>query len=85
MPAQTVIKLRRDTAANWSSADPVLSAGEIAFESDTNKIKVGDGSTLWSLLDYSSSSEAFGNVDGGKADTNYGGITPINGGDSGSF
>ncbi len=54
MPAQTVIKLRRDTAANWTSADPVLAAGEIAFESDTNKIKVGDASTLWSSLDYAS-------------------------------
>jgi hypothetical protein len=54
MPAQTVIKLRRDTAANWATADSVLASGEIAFESDTNKIKVGDGSTAWSLLDYAS-------------------------------
>ena len=54
MPAQTVIKLRRDTAANWTSADPTLAAGEIAFETDTNKIKVGDGSTAWSSLDYAS-------------------------------
>lgn len=54
MPAQTVIKIRRDTSTNWSSVDPTLGAGEIAFETDTNKIKVGDGSTAWSSLDYAS-------------------------------
>ncbi len=54
MPAQTVIKIRRDTSTNWASVDPTLGAGEIAFETDTNKIKVGDGSTAWSSLDYAS-------------------------------
>jgi len=54
MPAQTVIKIRRDTAANWASVDPTLAAGEIAFETDTSKIKVGDGTTAWSGLDYAS-------------------------------
>jgi hypothetical protein len=46
------ILFRRDLAANWLIADPVLSAGEIGLESDTNKIKLGDGSTHWELLDY---------------------------------
>jgi hypothetical protein len=52
VPAQTVIQLRRDTAVNWTSANPVLSAGEAGYELDTNKLKVGDGTTSWSALDY---------------------------------
>jgi len=52
MPAQTVIKFRRDTAANWTSVDPTLAAGEAGFESDTGKLKIGDGSTAWSGLGY---------------------------------
>jgi len=52
MPAQTVIQLRRDTAANWTSTDPVLAAGETGFETDTNKFKIGDGTLNWSLLPY---------------------------------
>ena len=55
MPAQTVIKLRRDTAADWTSADPTLAAGEAGFESDSNKLKIGDGSTAWTSLAYASS------------------------------
>ena len=44
---------RRDTAANWTSNNPTLSAGEIGFETDTGKFKIGDGSTAWnSLADY---------------------------------
>ena len=54
MPAQTVIKLRRDTAADWTSADPTLAAGEAGFESDSNKLKIGDGSTAWTTLSYTS-------------------------------
>jgi len=43
---------RRDTAANWTSADPTLLAGELGYESDTGKLKIGDGSTAWSSLAY---------------------------------
>jgi hypothetical protein len=46
------ILFRRDSAANWTSVDPVLSAGEIGLESDTDKIKLGDGSSSWTELDY---------------------------------
>ena len=45
-------KQRRDTAANWTSANPTLLAGEIGIESDTNKIKIGTGSTAWTSLAY---------------------------------
>lgn len=46
------IILRRDTAANWSSANPVLSAGEKGYETDTGKLKIGDGTTAWNSLEY---------------------------------
>jgi hypothetical protein len=45
MPTQ--FKLRRDTAANWTSINPTLSAGEPGFETDTKKLKIGDGSVAW--------------------------------------
>jgi hypothetical protein len=54
MPAQTVIQLRRDTSANWESADPILAAGEVGFDSTENKIKIGDGTSTWTELDYAS-------------------------------
>ena len=47
-----LMQQRRDTAANWTSANPTLLAGEIGIESDTNKIKIGDGSTAWTSLAY---------------------------------
>ena len=48
-----IIQLRRDTAANWTSADPTLAAGELGYESDTVKFKIGDGTTAWVSLGYS--------------------------------
>jgi len=50
-------KQRRDTAANWTAANPTLLAGEIGIESDTYKIKIGDGSTAWTSLGYEPWSE----------------------------
>jgi hypothetical protein len=54
MPAQTVIKVRRDIAANWESVDPTLASGEIGFETDTNQLKVGNGTDEWTVLPYAS-------------------------------
>ena len=48
----TKLQIRRDTASNWTSANPTLSAGEFGFETDTYKLKIGDGSTAWTSLDY---------------------------------
>ena len=45
-------KQRRDSAANWTFNDPTLLAGELGYESDTGKWKVGDGSTAWTSLAY---------------------------------
>jgi len=48
-------QFRRDTAANWTSNNPTLLAGEMGFETNTSKIKIGDGSTAWNSLAYMSS------------------------------
>lgn len=52
MPRQDLIQLRSGTAAEWTSANPVLAAGELGFEIDTKKLKGGDGVTSWSALPY---------------------------------
>lgn len=46
------IQFRRGTAAEWASADPTLAAGELGYEVDTAKFKLGDGSTAWDSLEY---------------------------------
>lgn len=48
----TRMQQRRGTAAQWTSADPILAAGEIGFESDTGFFKIGDGTNHWSDLSY---------------------------------
>jgi hypothetical protein len=47
-----IIQVRRGTAAQWSSVNPILAEGELAIERDTLKLKIGDGATVWSLLPY---------------------------------
>ena len=46
------IVLRQDTAANWTRNNPVLLSGEFGFESNTNRLKLGDGVTPWRTLAY---------------------------------
>lgn len=48
----TRMQQRRGTASQWTTADPILAAGEIGYETDTNKFKIGDGVNTWSDLDY---------------------------------
>ena len=48
----TRMQQRRGTAAQWTAANPILAAGEIGFETDTNKFKMGNGATAWTALDY---------------------------------
>jgi hypothetical protein len=52
MPRQAQIQVRRDTAANWTSANPTLVAGELGLETDTLLLKIGNGSTAWNSLAY---------------------------------
>ena len=50
---KTKIQLRHDTAANWeANKTVVLLAGELGFETDTNKFKIGDGVKTWAELPY---------------------------------
>lgn len=53
-----ILRFRTDTAANWTAANPILRAGEPGYESDTDKFKIGDGSTVWNSLGYISFSLA---------------------------
>jgi hypothetical protein len=46
------IQLRRDTAANWSSENPTLAAGEVGVDLTSGQVKVGDGATAWDDLEY---------------------------------
>lgn len=46
------IQVRRGTAAQWTSVNPILEAGEMGLESDTNYIKFGNGTSAWTALSY---------------------------------
>lgn len=48
----TRIQLKHGLAASWTERNPVLLAGEIGIETDTLKMKVGDGTTNWTALGY---------------------------------
>jgi len=52
MSSTARIRIRRDTAANWTAANPVLLNGEVGIETDTRRFKTGDGTTAWSGLSY---------------------------------
>ena len=44
------ILIRQDTAANWSTANPILARGEPALDLTNSRLKVGDGVTAWNGL-----------------------------------
>ncbi len=46
------LQIRRGTASQWTSANPILAAGELGVETDSRKIKIGDGATSWTSLSY---------------------------------
>lgn len=48
------IRIRRDTSSNWSSINPVLALGELGYDTTTEQIKVGNGSSAWNSLSYAS-------------------------------
>jgi len=58
----TKIQLRRDTAADWTSNNPTMAAGEFGWESNTNRFKIGDGATAWNSLAYSDTLKQFGDI-----------------------
>lgn len=50
--------IRNNTAANFTSTNPVLLSGEMGMERDTRKFKFGDGTTAWNALPYASANPA---------------------------
>lgn len=48
----TILRVRRHAAADWTAADTVLEDGQLGFETDTRKFKLGDGTTEWTALAY---------------------------------
>jgi hypothetical protein len=68
----TRMQQRRGTALQWSTSNPVLAAGEIGFETDTSKFKIGNGSSTWTALTY------FANTSGLEALLNDGAPAALN-------
>ena len=48
----TIIQHKRGTSSNWTSSNPILAVGEIGYETDTGKFKIGNGTSTWSALSY---------------------------------
>ncbi len=69
MAVVTQIQTRRGTAAQWTSANPTLAAGEWGYETDTGKVKIGNGSTAWNSLGYTGA----GDIEGVTASTGLSG------------
>ena len=65
----TLIQHRRDTLANWATANPTLAPGEWGYETDTKKMKIGDSVTPWITLAYVDLGSM--NIDGGTASSIY--------------
>lgn len=71
----TKIIQRHDTAANWESVNPVLAVGEIGIETDTNKMKIGDGTSPYTELPYSDK-EIYDELN--KKQNKFETLTPLN-------
>jgi hypothetical protein len=56
----TVIQNRRGTAAAWTSANTLLASGELGFETDTGKFKIGNGTAAWNALPYAAQTDLSG-------------------------
>lgn len=81
------IQLRGDTAQAWEDENPVLAEREMALETDTDKFKIGDGTSEWTDLPYGglpgpagAVGPVVGSIDGGVPSSLYGGSNPIDGG-----
>jgi hypothetical protein len=48
----SVSEVRRDLSSNWSLSNPTLVRGQSGYETNTGKLKIGDGITPWNDLDY---------------------------------
>jgi hypothetical protein len=48
----TTVQIRRNTAAVWLRDNPTLASGELGLETDTRRLKIGNGASVWSALEY---------------------------------
>jgi hypothetical protein len=64
----TRMQQRRGTKDQWTAANPILAAGEIGFETDTSKFKMGNGSSTWSALTYFANAAELANIIDGAPD-----------------
>ena len=68
----TILRQRRDTAANWATNNPVIPEGQLCFDTTNNTFRVGDGTTTYSNLDPTAfQSPPIAEFDGGDAITVY--------------
>lgn len=51
------IQVRRGTSAQWTSTNPILAAGEMGVETNTNLFKFGNGTATWTALSYANNSD----------------------------
>lgn len=51
MPETEELRLTR-TRRDWRLLNPILGVGQLAYEVDTSRLKMGDGATPWESLDY---------------------------------
>jgi hypothetical protein len=56
----TRIQVRRGTNTQWNTTDPILNEGEFGYSTTDSQFKIGDGSTIWSLLDYIPNASSLG-------------------------
>lgn len=54
----TRIIQRNDLSTNWTANNPILAIGEVGWETDTKKFKLGDGATAWTSLAYAGAGES---------------------------
>jgi len=72
MTTVTIIQHRRDTAANWTMNNPDPAEGELCFETDTGKFKIGNGFTDWNGLPYGDTVGANDSLDLSDTPNGYG-------------
>ena len=53
-----LFQVRRDHSTVWAQKNPLLADGEMAYEEDTRRLKIGDGALLWNALPYASEGAA---------------------------
>ena len=72
------VQMRHDTAANWTTYNPKLLSGEIGIETDTNRMKLGNGTSNWASLPYFPADTGLGSIfDGGTPSSSYGTIPAL--------